>query len=35
VYDGYLTKINDLEVENGKKISISDRTEVNISEEID
>ena len=35
VYDGYLTKINDLEIENGKKISISDRTEVNISEEID
>ena len=35
VYDGYLTKINNLEIENGKKISISDRTEINISEEID
>lgn len=35
VYDGYLNKINDLDVECGKKISISDRTEVNISKEID
>ena len=35
VYNGYLTKVGDLEIENGKKISISDRTEINISEEID
>ena len=34
-YDGYLTSINDCEVEYGKKICISDRTECNISEEID
>lgn len=35
VYDGYLEKINDTEVNFGKKISIIDRTEINISEEID
>lgn len=34
-YDGYLTEINNTEVENGKKICISDRTECNISEDID
>lgn len=33
-YDGYLDKIGDLEVIYGKKISISDRTEVNITDEI-
>lgn len=35
VYDGYLEKINDTEVNLGKKISITDRTEINISDEID
>lgn len=35
VYDGYLNSINDIEVDKGKKICISDRTELNISEEID
>ena len=35
VYDGYLDSIGRLEVETGKKIAISDRTEINISEEID
>jgi hypothetical protein len=34
-YEGYLDKIGDLEVIYGKKISISDRTEVNITDEID
>ena len=34
-YEGYLDKIKDLEVLYGKKISITDRTEVNITEEID
>nr|DAD58713.1 MAG TPA: hypothetical protein [Caudoviricetes sp.] len=34
-YEGYLDKINDIEVLYGKKISISDRTEVNITEDID
>ncbi|MGM9858956.1 MAG: hypothetical protein ACI311_06910 [Bacilli bacterium] len=35
VYDGYLEKINDIEINFGKKISITDRTEINISDEID
>ena len=34
-YDGYLEKIGDTELTFGKKISITDRTEINISEEID
>lgn len=34
-YEGYLDKIGDLEVIYGKKISISDRTEVNVTDEID
>lgn len=34
-YDGYLEKINDIELTFGKKISISNRTEINISEDID
>lgn len=34
-YDGYLNKIGDLEVIYGKKISITDRTEINITEDID
>ena len=34
-YEGYLDKINDIEILYGKKISISDRTEVNITEDID
>ena len=34
-YEGYVLKIGDLDVEKGKKISISDRTEINISSDID
>ena len=34
-YEGYLDRINDIEVINGKKISITDRTEINVSDEID
>ena len=34
-YEGYLEDINKVEVTFGKKISITDRTEINISEEID
>ena len=34
-YEGYLDRINDLEVLYGKKISVTDRTEVNITDEID
>jgi len=34
-YEGYLDKIGDLEVLYGKKISITDRTEINITPEID
>ena len=34
-YEGYLDKIGELEVINGKKISITDHTEINISDEID
>lgn len=34
-YDGYLEKIGDTELTFGKKISITDRTEINISKEID
>ena len=34
-YDGYLDRIGDVEVINGKKISITDRTEINITDEID
>lgn len=34
-YEGYLDRINDLEVLYGKKISVTDRTEVNITDGID
>lgn len=34
-YEGYLMEKNGAEIEFGKKISISDRTEINISENID
>ena len=34
-YEGYLDKINDIDVIYGKKISISDRTEVNVTDDID
>jgi hypothetical protein len=34
-YDGYLDKINSIEVLYGKKISVTDRTAINISPEID
>lgn len=34
-YDGYLEKIGDTELTFGKKIAITDRTEINISKEID
>ena len=34
-YSGYLEKIGDTELTFGKKISITDRTEINISKEID
>lgn len=34
-YEGYLTNLNNTEIAFGKKISISDRTEINISEDID
>lgn len=34
-YDGYLGNIRDTEIIFGKKISITDRTEINISEDID
>lgn len=34
-YNGYLEQIGDTELTFGKKISITDRTEINISEEID
>lgn len=33
-YDGYLEKIKDTDLSFGKKISITDRTEINISEDI-
>lgn len=33
-YEGYLEQIGDLEILDGKKISITDRTEINISEDI-
>lgn len=33
-YEGYLDKLGDIEVRNGKNISITDRTEINISDEI-
>lgn len=35
VYDGYLSDINNVSIIKGKKFSITDRTEVNISEDID
>ena len=35
IYDGYLGSLGDVEVVNGKKIVISDRTVKNISEDID
>jgi hypothetical protein len=34
-YDGYLSDINDTNIIKGKKFSITNRTEVNISEDID
>jgi hypothetical protein len=34
-YDGYLSDINDTSIIKGKKFSITNRTEVNISEDID
>ena len=34
-YEGYLDSINDIEVINGKKISITNRTEPNVTKEID
>jgi hypothetical protein len=34
-YDGYLDSINNISVSCGKKISIADRTEINITEDID
>lgn len=34
-YEGYLEEINEIEVNFGKKISVTDRTEINISEDID
>lgn len=34
-YEGYLEQIGDVDLTLGKKISITDRTEINISEEID
>lgn len=34
-YNGYLSQLGDLEVEKGKKISISNHTEINISDEVD
>ena len=34
-YDGYLDKIGNLDVLYGKKISITDRTEINITDDID
>lgn len=34
-YDGYLEEYGNLEIKFGKKISVTDRTECNISEEID
>lgn len=35
VYEGYLEDINGTEVRNGKRFFISDRSEINISEEVD
>ena len=34
-YDGYLESINGIPVNKGKKISITDRTEINVTKEID
>lgn len=34
-YDGYLNNLNNIELIKGKKISITDRTEINISDNID
>lgn len=34
-YDGYLSEVNGVEIDKAKKISITDRTEINISEDID
>jgi hypothetical protein len=34
-YDGYLSDVNNVNIIKGKKFSITDRTEVNTSEEID
>ena len=35
IYDGYLSNINDNSIVKGKKFSITNRTEINISEDID
>lgn len=34
-YEGYLSDLNDMSIIKGKKFSITDRTEINISDEID
>jgi hypothetical protein len=34
-YDGYLSGLNNIEIIKGKKISIANRSEINISEDID
>lgn len=34
-YDGYLSEVNGVEIDKAKKISITNRTEINISEDID
>lgn len=35
IYEGYLSDVNNVSIIKGKKFSITDRTEINISEEID
>ena len=35
IYEGYLSDVNNVNIIKGKKFSITDRTEINISEEID
>lgn len=35
IYDGYLSDMNNIEIIKGKKFSITDRSEINISKEID
>lgn len=34
-YDGYLDEIGDIDITHGKKISITDRTEINVTDDID